>query len=407
METYIGRQPILDAEGKCTAYELLYRSKGTTEAVFLDDTEATTRVIINLVHNIGVSSIIGDKIGFINVDDHTLLSDAIFSVPKEQFVFEILEYTKMSVAIIERVRHLHDIGYRFALDDFSCENENIEYFKSLFPFVDVIKIDLLDTDIGTIEQIVEKFKPYNVKLLAEKVEDLEVFERCKKAGFELFQGYFFEKPSIVVGKKIEPSVANAIDLINTLYSTSDMNIVTQKFSLYPELTFNLLRYINSSKYNFKNDITSIKQILNLLGPSRLRSWLGLFLYGGSQERLFQDAITDAATFRANMMRELVTAHGKPELCDEAFLTGSLSLIDTYLQVEMHEIIEKIQLSASMEDALLKREGYLGRFLAITEKLEKTEKIQSMIEHLAPKINLSSDQLYALYCKASDFEIEAA
>ncbi|MDP2078623.1 MAG: EAL domain-containing protein [Sulfuricurvum sp.] len=407
IETYIGRQPILDSKGKCVAYELLYRSKGTTEAVFLDDTEATTRVIINLIHNIGVSSIIGDKIGYINVDDHTLLSDAIFSVPKEQFVFEILEYTKMSVAIIERVRHLHDIGYRFALDDFSCDNVNIEYFKALFPFVDIIKIDLLATDIGTIDKIAEKFKPHNVKLLAEKVEDLEVFERCREAGFELFQGYFFEKPSIVTGKKIEPSVANAMDLINTLYTTSDMNIVTQKFSLYPELTFNLLRYINSSKYNFKNDITSIKQILNLLGPSRLRSWLGLFLYGGSQERLFQDVIINAATFRANMMRELVNAHGKQELCDEAFLVGSLSLIDTYLQVDMHDIVAKIQLSKSIKDALLSREGYLGKFLSITEKLEKTDRLQSMIGHLAPKINLSPAQLYTLYCKANDFEITAA
>lgn len=407
METYIGRQPILDAQGKCVAYELLYRSKGSTEAVFLDDTEATTRVIINLVHNIGVSSIIGDKIGYINVDDHTLLSDAIFSVPKEQFVFEILEYTKMSVAIIERVRHLHDIGYRFALDDFSCGNENIEYFKALFPFVDIIKIDLMATDITQLDNIVKKFNSFNLTLLAEKVEDLEVFEICKKAGFKLFQGYFFEKPTVIEGKKIEPSVTNAMDLINTLYTTSDMNIVTQKFSLYPELTFNLLRYINSSKYNFKTDITSIKQILNLLGPSRLRSWLGLFLYGGSKERLFQEAIIDAATFRANMMRELVNAHGKPELCDEAFLAGSLSLIDTYLQIDMHEIINKIQLSSSIEDALLKREGYLGRFLSITEKLEKTEKIQSMIEHLAPKINLSPSQLYALYCKANDFQIKAA
>ncbi len=313
----------------------------------------------------------------------------------------------MSVAIIERVRQLHNLGYRFALDDFSCDNENIEYFKSLFPYVDIIKIDLLTIDISTLEVMVEKFKPYNVVLLAEKVEDLEVFERCKKAGFTLFQGYFFEKPSMIVGKKIEPSAINAIDLINTLYSTTDMEVVTQKFSLYPELTFNLLRYINSSKYSFRNEITSIKQILNLLGPSRLRSWLGLFLYGGSQERIFQDAITDAATFRANMMRELVNAHGKPELCDEAFLTGSLSLIDTYLQIEMHDIIEKIQLSKLIEDALLKREGYLGRFLAITEKLEKTDRIQSMIEHLAPKVNLTSAQLYALYCKANNFGIEAA
>lgn len=409
METniFIGRQPILNLDGKCIAYELLYRNKGSTEAIFVDDTQATTRVIINLVHNIGISSLIGDKIGYINVDDHTLLSDALLSIPKDQFVFEILEYTKISVAIVERVRQLHDMGYRFALDDFSPEHENFEYFKALFPFVDIVKIDLMATDIAQIDEIVQKFTPYKLTLLAEKVEDLEVFEICKKAGFKLFQGYFFEKPTVIEGKKIEPSVTNAMDLINTLYTTTDMNIVTQKFSLYPELTFNLLRYINSSKYNFKTDITSIKQILNLLGPSRLRSWLGLFLYGGSQERLFQEAIIDAATFRANMMRELVNAHGKQELCDEAFLAGSLSLIDTYLQVDMHEIIEKIQLSPSIEDALLKREGYLGRFLTITEKLEKTAKIQSMIEHLAPKINLSPSQLYALYCKASNFQIQAA
>lgn len=402
-DTFIGRQPILNIDGKCIAYELLYRSKGTNEAIFKDDTKATTRVIINLVHNIGACSIIGDKTGYINVDDHTLLSDALLSVPKEQFVFEILEYTKMSVAIVERVRQLHDLGYKFALDDFSCDNKNIEYFKSLFPYVDIIKIDLIATDISKVDEIVAKFKPYKLTLLAEKVEDVETFDICKKAGFELFQGYFFEKPTIIEGKSIEPSVSNAMDMINTLYATTDMDAVTQKFSLYPELTFNLLRYINSSKYNFKNDITSIKQILNLLGPSRLRAWLGLFLYGSTKERIFQDAITDAATFRANMMSGLVNAHGKPELADEAFLTGSLSLIDTYLQVDMHEIVEKIQLSKSIEDALLLREGYLGKFLSITEKLEKTDRIESMIEHLAPKINLSPAKLYALYCEANQFE----
>jgi EAL and modified HD-GYP domain-containing signal transduction protein len=104
------------------------------------------------------------------------------------------------------------------------------------------------------------------------------------------------------------------------------------------------------------------------------------------------------------MREFVHAHGKPELADEAFLTGSLSLIDVYLQIDMNEIIEKIQLSKSIIDALLTREGYLGKFLLITEKLEKTDKIQSMIEHLAPKVNLSSAQLYRSYCKANGIEI---
>ena len=73
-------------------------------------------------------------------------------------------------------------------------------------------------------------------------------------------------------------VLNVIDVINTLHNTTDIKIITEKFSLYPELTFNLLRYINSAQYSFRSEITSIRQIINLLGPIRLRSWLGLFVY---------------------------------------------------------------------------------------------------------------------------------
>lgn len=405
-DIFVGRQPIFDKEGKCVSYELLYRNTlDASDAVFSNNANATTRVIINLIHNIGLSSIIGKKTGYINVDEQIILSDVFLSLPKSKFVFEVLEYTKVTPEVVDRVRHLHELGYKFALDDFSCENENIEYFKPLFPYVDVIKIDLLATTDLTVEAIVEKFRSLNVKLLAEKVENLEIFERCKNAGFDYFQGYFFEKPSIIIGTKIEPSVINAIDVINTLYTTADMNIICEKFSIYPELTFNLLRYINSAEFSFRQEITSIKQILNLLGPSRLRSWLGLFLYSGAHEQMFQEAIVDAARFRANMMKEFVKTLGKPELCDEAFLTGSLSLIDTYLHIEMEEVIKKIHLAQPIIDALLRREGYFGKLLSIAEKLEKTDKLPILIEHLAPKMHLSAEELYRIYAKAYDYTID--
>lgn len=404
-DIYIGRQPIFDNMGKCVSYELLYRSTHDAgEAVFSSNAKATARVIINLIHNIGLSSIIGDKIGYINIDEQIIMSDIFLSLPKSKFVFEILEYTQVNHEVIEKVSHLHELGYRFALDDFSCENENIEYFKLLFPYVDVIKIDLLATNPISIEAMVEKFKPYDVKLLAEKVENIEIFEQCKKAGFDYFQGFFFEKPTIIIGTKIEPSVVNAIDVINTLYTTTDMNIISEKFSYYPELTFNLLRYINSAEFSFRTEITSIKQILNLLGPSRLRSWLGLFLYSTAPEEKFQEAIVDAAKFRANMMRELVSALGKPELGDEAFLTGSLSLIDTYLHIEMVNIIKKIHLTQPITDALVTRDGYFGKLLLITEKLEKTDQIHLLINNLAKKINLTPDHLYQIYCKAHAYSL---
>lgn len=404
-DVFLGRQPIFTSEGSCFGYELLYRNEGSNRAVISDDTKATARVIINLIHNLGFSSIIGEKIGFINIDDHTILSDALLSLPKERFIFEILEYTKMSVAIVEKVQRLHEMGYRFALDDFCCKRENFEYFHLLFPYIDIIKIDLLLTHNTSIEDMVAQFKTYNVKLLAEKVENMEMFERCKQAGFDYYQGYFFEKPTVITGKKIEPSLTHVIDLINTFHDTVDIDTITHKFSLYPEVTFNLLRYVNSAAFLFSHEITSIKQILVLLGPSRLRSWLGLFLYAGTENRLFKEAIFDAAKFRAKMMHDLVKACGKPELADEAFLTGSLSLIDTYLQIPMESIIEKIQLSHPIRDALLSHNGYLGRLLSVTEKLETSEKIQTIIEYLAPKVHLTPHQLYTIYLNATRYVIE--
>lgn len=404
-DIFIGRQPIFDKEGKCVSYELLYRDKGSSDAIIDDDTRATARVLINLVHNIGFSTIIGDKTGFVNVDDHTLLSDAILSLPKEKFTIEILEHTKMSVAVIKRVQQLHGMGYRFALDDFCCKNANIDYFKSLFPYLDLVKIDLLATHSYTLEEMIERFEQHNIRLLAEKVEDMEMFERCRDAGFELFQGYFFEKPSIIGGRQIEPTLINVMDLIATLTITDDMNVITQKFSLHPELTFNLLRHVNSAAYSFTREITSIKQILQLLGPVRLRSWLGLFLYAGMNDRIFGEAIFNAAKFRAKLMQDMVITHGKPAMADEAFLIGSLSLIDVYLRLPMIAVLEKIHLSQSTIDALVHRQGYLGKLLSIAEKLETTDRIQSMIEALSPKLNMTSQKLYSLYRDANEYVLK--
>lgn len=405
-DIYIGRQPILDTTGTCIAYELLYRDQSSVIAEFSDNTMATSRVLLNLLHNIGIDSLIGNKTGFINVDGHTLLSETILSIPKERFVIEILEHTKMSVAIVQRVREMHAMGYRFALDDFCCRTSQFELFRDLFPYLEIIKIDLLMPHDIALEAMASRIREINpsLRLLAEKIESMEIFERCKAAGFELFQGYFFEKPTVISGKQVEPCVLDVIDLINTLHTTDSIDLLSRKFALYPELTFNLLRHVNSAAYHFTREITSIPQILTLLGPARLRSWLGLFLYAGSERCAFAEAIFHGAKFRAKLMFELSTLLGKPKQSDEAFLIGSISLIDSYLQIPMSGVLEKIGLSASISDALLYRKGYMGKLLTVTEKLETTEKIEAMCEYLSGKLDVQPKALYELYVRANEFAL---
>ena len=404
LSTYIGRQPIFNAAGECFAYELLYRSCDVNNtASFKDNSKATARVIINVTHNIGVTPIIGNKIGFINVDENILFSDMLLLLPKESFRFEILEYTKVSPALFDRIKELHTQGYKFSLDDFDCSDEMIQNYEAIFPYVDIIKVDVLSVGVENLEKARSKLRPYKIDLLAEKIENFETYVICKELDFKFFQGYFFEKPLIMSGKQIEPNTINAIRLINCIQENDNVNHISEKFSTCPELTFNLLKHLNSGAYHFQKNIDNIKQMVILLGPSKLVSWLGLFLYGNPTQQPFGEEIFHNAKFKAKIMEELAIACGQKEIASKAFLTGSLSLIDAYLEIPMDKFLEKINLDREIKTALLSSTGLLGEFLFIAREINHSEDISKTMETLKPRhFDITKEQLYHAACKANAF-----
>ena len=403
MSTYVGRQPIFDKDGVCFGYELLYRSCDVNNiATFQDSAKATARVIVNLIHNIGLSSIIGQKVGYINVDETMLFSDVILLLPKEHFGFEILEHTKVSLALYERVKHLHSLGYRFSLDDFDCSDIMIEHYEPLFPYIEMIKVDIQAIGIPALKDSISKLTKYNIPLLAEKIETMEEHEACAQLDFLFFQGYFFEKPIILSGKKIEPNTLNALRLINCIQENSDVAHISHKFATCPDLVYNLLHHVNSGAYHFQQKITSIKQMVLLLGPQKIISWLGLFLYGIPQNRPFGTEIFNNAKFRAKVMEELALACNKAELANKAFLTGSLSLIDAYLNIPMLEFLNNAQLDDEIKTALLFREGFLGELLKIATEMNHSCNIDETIKALENYPCFSTKQLFDACTKATIF-----
>lgn len=406
LSIYVGRHPIFNTRGECIAYELLYRSCDLlNQATFEDNNQATARVIANLIHNLGLHSVIGDKIGFINVDEIMLFSDVILLLPKENFRFEILEYTKITMALCERVKYLHGLGYRFSLDDFDCTDETIKQYEPLFPYVTMIKVDILAIGIDSLQAAVLKLKKYGIDLLAEKIEYYDQYEYCRKLSFSFFQGYFFEKPLIFRGKKIEPSTMNAMRLINCIHEDDDTPTLTKKFSNCPDLVFNLLRHINSGAYHFRHQINNIQQMITLLGASKLISWLGLFLYGDPTQTPFGEALFNNAKFRAKLMEQLALACGKKEVANKAFLTGSLSLVDAYLGISMEEFLEGLSLDIEIKTALLSDEGLLGSLLYIAKEINHTGDIDHVLSGLTTPC-FTREQIYKACCDANAFVEES-
>lgn len=403
LTTYIGRQPIFNIRGECFGYELLYRSSDTyNKATFEDSSRATTKVIINLIHNFGLGPIIGKKIGYINVDENMLFNDTILLLPKEHLRFEILEHTKVSLALFERIKYLHSLGYRFSLDDFICEDDYIKSYEPFFPYIDIIKIDVLSIGIKNLGNAIAKLSKYNIDLLAEKIENYEEYTACQKLTFKFFQGYFFEKPMVLGGKKVEPATVNVIHLINQMQESDNINEITKKFSAHPDLVFNLLRHINSGAYHFKQHITNIQQMLSLLGPSKLMSWLGLFLYGDSTQNPFGEELFNSAKFRAKMMEELAHSIGETNLANKAFLIGSLSLIDAYLGMSMENFLANLHLDREIQIALIKEEGTLGILLKLAKMINHSGDIDSALTSFGNTFTISKEELTRICCIANAF-----
>ncbi|NPA54676.1 MAG: HDOD domain-containing protein [Aquificae bacterium] len=171
----------------------------------------------------------------------------------------------------------------------------------------------------------------------------------------------------------------------------DFSKIEEFLKANPDLSYNLLKYVNSPFFYLRQKISSIKQALSILGYRNLQKWiiLQIFAFGGIEPR--QNPILERAIIRGKMM-EILTKKitNDYEIIDKAYLVGMLSLIGVALGKSTEEILEEINVSEDIKEAILKYRGVLGRLLKSIIDLEK-ENISEAKETLE-KLNLSLEDL---------------
>lgn len=370
-QLHLGRQPILDRNKHVVAFELLFRNGQVFNvADHQCDSTATIKVISNAFNELGMDSVLGSCLGFINVNEAMLFDDVIELLPKAKTVFEILETVEITEEIIARSRQLKSLGYKLALDDVIDLNAAS---AAILPYIDIIKIDILDLGSTEITALMAALKSYNPNLtmLAEKVETLEQFEFCLQLGFDLFQGYFFAKPQIISGRRISIPDLSIMRLMGEVMADSDLSIIEKTIKENVALSFSLLKFSNSAAVGSTRTISSIKESVTLLGRRQLQRWIQLLLYAngsGGQDKL--SPLQLLAASRGRTMGMIAKEKGENSFEDHAFLTGILSLIDTLLGMPIDQIIIQIKLDPQIVAALINREGELGRLLQLVEHFEQ-------------------------------------
>jgi c-di-GMP-related signal transduction protein len=376
---YLGRQPILDRDGALHAYELLFRDSPENRARISDDVQATAHVVARTVGEIGLSAVLGDYRGYVNMNRDLLFDDIVLIMPPERFVLEILESVTFDAKLFKRLRQLRNAGFHIALDDVV---ELTEPLLEALPYVDIVKIDFLATDPGHLPELAAVLRQLGKTLLAEKIETHQDFEQARELGFELFQGYFFARPQVLATRRSNPSRAALLRLLSVLSGEPGIIQLEAELKRNPNVVVQLLRLANSSAFALGRQVSSLREAIAATGTRQISRWTQLLLYADGRNLPWRsDPLVQLVGTRARFM-ELAARAMRPSddvFADAAFMTGIFSLVQVVVDMPPVEILELLQLSGEIRAAIVDGQGPLGMLLRISQAAERGD---------APEVDLS-------------------
>ena len=354
---FVARQPVFDDHQEVWGYELLFRSSGEAGGanVAASDADMATAKVIADGFVMAAEGLEPGQRTLINFPQNLILEQFAFALPSDVAVIEILEDVRPEPEVLEALKTFKEAGYMVAMDDFMGEPELMPFLK----LSDILKVDILgilgpegvknEAKLRKVMKIVSKFKG---RLLAEKVEDDDVFTLCKELGFTLFQGYFFAKPQIIPGKKISSNEVSKLQLLKELGSPEfDVKRLSEIIQLDPSLSYRLFRYINSAGMGVSQKVESVSRAITLLGQRQLSQWLRVVIMSDLAPSRKGQEVAFLSVHRARFL-ELIAENCPHQHSPESmFLLGLFSLLDAMLGLSMDEVLKEVPLEDEVIQAL--------------------------------------------------------
>ena len=153
-------------------------------------------ILVNVSMNLSPRSLID-----VEFPDEVAQALAIWGVPAESLAFEITEGSMIgdeerSLKLLNRLR---DMGIRLAIDDFGTGYSSLAYLKR-FP-VNELKIDKMFVqamrhsrgDLQIVRSVIDLAHNFELRAVAEGVEDVETLDLLTAYGCDAVQGFLFSR----------------------------------------------------------------------------------------------------------------------------------------------------------------------------------------------------------------------
>jgi EAL and modified HD-GYP domain-containing signal transduction protein len=220
-----------------------------------------------------------------------------------------------------------------------------------------------------LRRVLERFKGF-----ATEVDGTELLRWCAAAGFPFIACRTMAYVPDAKGQS--PSRMVLMKLLGLVTRDAEIGELEEAFRQEPKLAFDLLRLVNSASMGLCGKIASFRQAITILGRRQLQRWLQLLLFAHQKEGVHGPSILMQQAATRGRLMELLSretpAGASVDYQEEAFMVGLFSMLDVLMGAALDELLKPICLADRAERALLRREGDLGRMLALVEQAERRD-----------------------------------
>ncbi|MDO5111398.1 MAG: diguanylate cyclase [Clostridia bacterium] len=352
---YINIEPILIKSGRTFGYELLDGTGDVKEKEGVVNLSEFNRTLDAL----GLTEMENKAKYFISFTKQLFSGVVQKNLPKDKFVIQIHASGSCSENEMLLYRQLHACGYLLALTGVNDGNIN----RVLLDVVDYCKIEINGMNATLQKSLIMQ----NAKktFIATGVSTKEEYEAAQRRGFKLFQGYFFEQPTVTkTTKDIDPLKANYYRLLQ-LTSTDDyvdFQQISAIISTDVALSYKLLKLLNSATMGLRSKMSSIQMAVAYLGEENIKKWIAMLALQG----VAADKPTELV--RLSLIRarfgELLAPQLRPKRDPRhVFLTGMLSLLHVALDKTKEELVAEIPVADDIRESLVGKDGIYSDIVA--------------------------------------------
>lgn len=357
-DVFVARQPILDRSMRVAAYELLFRAGPENRFTGGDMDVVSSQCLSHAVEVLGLDVLAEGVPAYLNFPRNALVDGVASLLPPRRVVIEILEHVPDDDDVVEACKALKRQGYRLALDDYVPGDRR----DRLLGLVNCIKVDVRGVPAADWDSFTQSLKRPGRALLAEKVETAEEVEQARRLGYDLFQGFFFARPTVMKGRDVPAIRQNYLRLLQALASP-DVTVPQLEAVIKPELSiaYRLLRHVNSAAFGLRREVVSVAQALVLIGSDDVRKWASVWSLAelGKDK---PDALILLAATRGRFCEMLGHAVGLGSACSELFLMGMFSLLDAIVDRPIEQALAGLALPETVRAAIVDRTGIFSPYL---------------------------------------------